>query len=94
MAELIPAPQLSERGILIGHAEMIRALLILLVIREVIDREFLEGTFAEVLGGIRERGYDPRHIPDAEEYIRNLLDTFRQQISEIERLGREREKPN
>ena len=94
MNPLDPAPALQDRGVIIGQSELLRTILFAMVIRKVIDRQLLANIIDEVLGGIKERGYDPRYLDDASRYVRDILAQIQQQLDAIERLDRESEKPN
>jgi hypothetical protein len=86
-------PELSDRGVIIGQSELLRTILLAMVVSGLINRGLLTRIVDEVLGGIRERGYDPRYLDDASRYVRDILARVQEQVSEIERLSRENERP-
>ncbi|MFZ3213450.1 MAG: hypothetical protein WA188_18255 [Terriglobales bacterium] len=93
MAPLDQSPELSPFGVIIGQSELLRALLLVLIVRGIIDKATLDNLINEVIGGIRERGYDSRFTPDAERYVRDILAQVKQQFEVIERLDRESGRP-
>ena len=60
MTLLDPTPAITREGIMIGHSELMRTFMLILVLRGVIDRQTLTNIVDEVRGGIKERGYDER----------------------------------
>jgi hypothetical protein len=93
MTPLEPAPALIREGVMIGHSELMRVFMLVLVLRGVIDRQTLSNIVEKVRGGIKERGYDQRYIADADRYVRDILAQVQSQLEAIQRLNHENEKP-
>lgn len=78
---------------MIAHSELMRAFMLVLVLRGVIDQGTLTNIVNEVRGGITEKGYDERYIAEADRYVRDVLAQVQNQLEAIERLRRESERP-